>query len=263
MEEYFRSTRPFWKDIYEQNGIDGTLYRLRRDRVNAIVDSLGLPTGSQALEIGCGMGLISVGLARRGYHVNAVDIEMGMIESVRRLATEAKVSNRLIGQVGDVHHLDFRDNTFDMVIAIGVLEWVPSLAQPLSEMTRVLKPGGHLIVNVDNAWALHCLLDPLKSGVSAPAKRLARRMLEKMGAIRVAAHPGRCSIRRLDAAIAAAGLRKIHGTTCGFGPFSFLSRTVLPDRLGVRVHNFLQRRADRGIPVLRSAGEVYLVLARK
>ena len=49
----------------------------------------------------------------------------------------------------------------------------------------------------------------------------------------------------------------------GFGPFSFLGRTLLPDSLGIRLHRRLQALADRGVVGLRSTGSQYLVLARR
>jgi hypothetical protein len=49
----------------------------------------------------------------------------------------------------------------------------------------------------------------------------------------------------------------------GFGPFSFLGRTLLPDPLGIRLHHRLQALADRGVAGLRSTGSQYVVLARK
>src|SRR5437773_1141181 len=61
----------------------------------------------------------------------------------------------------------------------------------------------------------------------------------------------------------AAGLEKIAGRTVGFGPFSVLGWKVLSDSSGVRVHRRLQQLADRGVPILRSMGTQYIVLARK
>ena len=107
------------------------------------------------------------------------------------------------------------------------------------------------------------MLDPYRIGFLTPVKRFARRMLEKIRVINIVARPSRCSMRQLDTAIAAVGLKKVQGMTCAFGPFSFLGFRALPDRLGVRVHHFLQRLADRKVPIVRSSGEVYLVLARK
>jgi hypothetical protein len=48
----------------------------------------------------------------------------------------------------------------------------------------------------------------------------------------------------------------------GFGPFTFMGRHVCPESVGVPLHLRLQRRADRGWPVLRSTGSQQLVLAR-
>jgi hypothetical protein len=50
--------------------------------------------------------------------------------------------------------------------------------------------------------------------------------------------------------------------TLGFGPFSFLGRTLLPESLAIRLHCRLQALADRGVAGLRSTGSQYLVLAR-
>src|SRR2546429_6673175 len=52
-------------------------------------------------------------------------------------------------------------------------------------------------------------------------------------------------------------------STVGFGPFSFLGWKFLSDSSGVRVHRRLQQLADRGVPILRSMGTQYIVLARK
>jgi hypothetical protein len=70
-------------------------------------------------------------------------------------------------------------------------------------------------------------------------------------------------IAEFDRAVAEAGLERVHGSVYGFGPFTWFNQTVLPQRLGVRVHNRLQRLADRGVPVARSTGAQYLVVARK
>ena len=51
--------------------------------------------------------------------------------------------------------------------------------------------------------------------------------------------------------------------TLGFGPFTFLDHHLLPGAVGLRVHRSLQGFAGRRIPMLRSIGSQYIVLARK
>jgi hypothetical protein len=53
------------------------------------------------------------------------------------------------------------------------------------------------------------------------------------------------------------------GFTIGFGPFTLFGYRVLPGWLEPRLHQWFQRRADRGTPGIRSVGAQYLVLARK
>ena len=69
--------------------------------------------------------------------------------------------------------------------------------------------------------------------------------------------------RVFDRMLSAAGLSAVRRQTFGFGPFTFLGREVLPDRLGVELHRRLERRAERGGRLLRYQGHQYIVLARK
>jgi hypothetical protein len=71
------------------------------------------------------------------------------------------------------------------------------------------------------------------------------------------------SCEEFDRLLGSACLFKEEGRTLGFGPFTLLGRGVLPQRIGVDVHNRLQRLADRGLPGIASRGAQYMVLARK
>lgn len=260
---HFESMADFWSDVYKCEGLYATLYRLRRDSVLSFIGELGIPSGSRVLEIGCGGGLTTLALAERGYSVDAVDTAGRMIEATRQLATRAGVGDRIRAQAGDVHALQFPNGLFHLVIAIGVMEWMPSLRQPLFEIARVLAPGGQCIINVDNRWALHRLLDPMLNPIAGPLKHAVIRALEDIGLRQAKARSGVHSIRQLDRALDAAGLCKQRGITFGFGPFTFLAWNLLPEGVGVRLHGALQSVAQRGAPFWRSAGHVYLVAARK
>ena len=262
VQEYFRATVDYWDDVYAEGTLNGALYRVRAEKVLDLVACAGRePESARVLEIGCGAGRTSVALAERGYLVDALDVVPEMLEHVRQRANASGVSDRVALHAGDVNRLQFEDRTFDIVLAIGVLEWSASLDGPLAEMARVLKPGGHLVVNVDNAMALHCLIDPRLNPLIGTAKRALRPALERLGVLRREARPGRCTPRHLDSALDRAGLRKVRGLTCGFGPFTLLGRRILPDRLGSRLHEALQKWADRELPAVRAGGETYLTLS--
>ena len=256
---YFKAKAQEWEEIYAQKDVYAVIHQQRQTLVLAMVDKLGLPPGEQVLEIGCGAGLTTAALASRGYSVDAVDSVDEMLDLTRRHAAEAGVAHRVRTAVADINRLIFPGDHFNLVVAIGVLPWLHSIYEPMREVARVTKAGGYLIVNVDNRWRLHELLDPRLNPIHAPIRKLARALHHR----KHLPQAQRCSPRAFDAILQKAGYAKIQGTTLGFGPFSLLGRTVLPESVGIEAHNALQRYADRNIPLLRSTGAQYLVLARK
>ena len=232
--------------------------------VLAMARQLSLPLGSPILEIGCGAGFTSVALAENGYTVHAVDSVDAMITRTRQHAEEAGVGHQVITSIRDVHDLGFPDETFSLILEVGVAPWVHSLDKAMREVARVLRPGGYLITTADNWWRLHFWLDPRYFPPLGPIRQGCRRLMESVGLVRPKEPSARLhSIREFDGYIAAAGLEKVQGKTVGFGPFSFLGRPILPDSKGIRLHRWLQSRADRGVPGLRTTGAHYVVLARK
>ena len=232
--------------------------------VLAMAEGLALSTEWPILEIGCGACYTSVALAEKGYTVQAVDSVEAMIKQTRQHAQDAHVENRVITSIRDVHDLGFSDETFSLILKIGVAPWVHSLDKAMREVARVLRPGGYLIITADNWWRLHFWLDPRYFPPFGPLRQGIRSLMESVGLIGPKP-PSAClhSIREFDAYIAGAGLQKVEGRTVGFGPFSLWGRKILSDSCGNRLHHWLQSQADRGVPVLRNAGSHYVVLARK
>ncbi|CAO3565966.1 unnamed protein product [Mortierella alpina] len=95
------------------------------------------------LDVGCGPGSISVDLAKRVPHGKVVGIEYTPepLADARSFAAQEGVTNAEF-QVGDIHSLDFPDDTFDIVHAHQVLQHVADPVLALQEMRRVCKPGG-------------------------------------------------------------------------------------------------------------------------
>jgi SAM-dependent methyltransferase len=186
-----------------------------------------------------------------------------MVERTQAVAHGAGVGSRVFAQVGHVDNVPFADATFELVLLIGVSEWLVSLRQPLREIFRVLKPGGHLIISADNNWPLHQILDPVFNPALKPLKRRVGQVLRSVGLRTRQPRFHAYSLASFDGELANAGLDKIAAQTIGFGPFTLGTRNVLSEEVGWKWHLRLQELADNGVPLLRSAGLVYLVLARK
>ncbi len=263
VEEHFHTVASYWKDVYSQDTLNGAIYRQRRAAVLNFVERLRLPSSARVLEVGCGAGSTSVQVAKLGLRVEALDAVAEMVLLTGQAARADGVQNLLTVRQGDVHRIPFADNRFDVAIAIGVMEWMPSLDTPLQELQRVVRPGGWLIVNVDNSRALHCLIDPRMNPLMGGAKRYIRRLAERFRWVEPVAHPSRCSRAGLDQALRVAGFQRVAHCTRGFGPITMFGAPLLSDKLGVLLHNALHRMSERQVPFIRNGGETYLVLAQK
>lgn len=120
-----------WSAIYD----GGELGRVRRTiraghaRMLALaeqwIEESRLPAGSRVLDAGCGTGLFSVGMARRGYTVHGVDIAPQMVAAARAAAQRRGVGERATFACGDLEAID---GLFDAVACFDVLVHYP---QPL------------------------------------------------------------------------------------------------------------------------------------
>lgn len=119
------------------------------DVIHTFMEDLACKPGSSVLDLGCGAGLVSVALAREGYRVYGIDISPRMIEQALQLAAEHQITSRVISfDVGNVEHIALGDTAVDAILCRNVLDFVPSPGTALSEIGRVLKPGGRLVLSV-------------------------------------------------------------------------------------------------------------------
>lgn len=264
VEDYFHGRSIYWRDVYDADTLSAFIYRERRKAVLEMVDKLELPECSRILEVGCGAGLTTVALAKKGYRVNAVDRVQDMLELTRQAARDAEIYDSVGINLGDIYRISFPPRYFGLVLAVGVLPWLQYPERALLEMFRVAKPGGYVILATDNSWSLNLVLDPLCFPAMRPIRWWAGRALERLGIwcpSRPRSH--RHSITEVDEFLAHAGLNKLEGKTLGFGPFTFFKQRLLPDKAGIRVHLKLQNVADRKFWGIRSLGTEHIVVARK
>ncbi len=103
--------------------------------------------GMTVLEVGPGNGTYTLASARRvgeNGRVVAVDIELKMIRLLRLNIQKVGVTN-IESLVGDVHHLPFDDDLFDVVYMMTVVGEIPNPEGAIQEFYRVLSPSGNIV----------------------------------------------------------------------------------------------------------------------
>jgi arsenite methyltransferase len=111
------------------------------------VDWLDIPAGGVALDVGAGPGSITTSLARAAGPDGlalGIDISRPMLARAVRAAAGPQVGFLR----ADAQRLPFRDEVIDAAVSIAVLQLIPAPAAAVSEIARVLKPGGRLAVMI-------------------------------------------------------------------------------------------------------------------
>ncbi|MDU8910013.1 class I SAM-dependent methyltransferase [Aestuariicoccus sp. MJ-SS9] len=124
-----------------------------------LIGRAGLRDGQAVLDIACGTGIVARMAADKvgsGGRVAGVDLNAGMLAVARDSA--AAEGRKIDWQEGNAQDLPFDDGTFDAVFCQQGLQFFPDKVTALSEMRRVLKPGGRALVCVAAALAENPLM---------------------------------------------------------------------------------------------------------
>jgi ubiquinone/menaquinone biosynthesis C-methylase UbiE len=116
-------------------------------RLEIILNSLQDYKHAKVLDLGCGPGMMAAQCIEKGFEFFGVDISEKMIDECINRFGHLKSAHF---SVGKLQKLDFPDAYFDVVFCMGALEYVDGdeIDNALSEMSRVLKPGGQIIVSL-------------------------------------------------------------------------------------------------------------------
>lgn len=162
--------------------------------------------GKLVLDLGCGAGRFAELAVARGADLIAVDYS-GAVDACRKNLGDA--APPLVVQ-GDVFRLPFEAASFDAVYCLGVLQHTPDPARAFAALSRMVRPGGRLVVDVyERSWrsALHLKywLRPLTSRLSkqtlfARVESLVPRLIPLCAALSAVPVVGRLILRALPIA---------------------------------------------------------------
>lgn len=162
-------------------GLPDSYQRWRSSRLGRITDALerelllelaGALQERAALDVGCGDGDLALTLARRGADVTALDCDPRMLARTRDRLVSERAAARLVRGSGEA--LPLASESFDLVTAITVLCFVGEAPAALGEMSRVLKPGGYLVVGDLGRWNAWAAARRVRGWLGSPTWRAAR-----------------------------------------------------------------------------------------
>jgi ubiquinone/menaquinone biosynthesis C-methylase UbiE len=174
-----RNAAADYAQLYADPGPAGRYFRSRR---HVITDALASCPGGDLLDVGCGPGMMVRELldSRPGdFCITAMDYSAAMVDECAHKTHGVRNVRTLLG---NAEKMPFPDNSFDTVLAMGVLEYT-ELPAALQEIRRVLRPDGQLIATMLNPvspyrlvewhiyWPLLRLLGRIERRLHVPAER--------------------------------------------------------------------------------------------
>ena len=139
---YYDKIAAYYDLTFKLNGYGRSL-----DQYFAI-HPLPVSRGAKILDAGCGTGLLTLALLRSLHfpvNITALDLSATSISAARNAVAESPGRTRDVTFAeGNLLSLPFADNSLDLVVTSGALEYVP-LGEGLTELSRVITPGGHLL----------------------------------------------------------------------------------------------------------------------
>jgi SAM-dependent methyltransferase len=207
--------------------------------------------GMRVLDCGCGHGVLSILMAKRGAVLDAFDIAENRVGTARRLCEASGVEAQVTVRTGVIEEIDHPDGQFDLVLGTRILHHV-DIATAGAEVYRVLKPGGMAVF-----W---------EPTLRNRLYRVGRRIYRSIPALPRTGSPDEHplsdeEIERLRSTFG--GNLNMHGA-----PFFLLSHIARAAGLG-RIVGFaptlglIDRCIDRALPSLRQSNVHQILVMRK
>lgn len=276
---YFDVHAQEWSDLYQRvRGINDVVLARRKDiAVDLLCQRLTPGRDVKILDAGCGAGVAALDLVRRGFYVHGIDVSQRMVALAReRFAAEGIGSDRYTFTSLELLKSSFPPASFDGVVALGFLQYIPDEHQALRVLYDVLKPGGVLVVTgpnksrISNYLGLSVFIEGIKGRLRGGTmfsllKRAKATILGHAAVVNSSDRslqdisPHLYSARRFRGLLTRAGFDMLHHEGHGFVGFP------LRARLGFRGELFLHQSLSRlasVVPLGYWATDL-VVLARK
>jgi SAM-dependent methyltransferase len=137
-----------------------------------VLELMGELPDARVFDVGCGDGALVCAAASRGAVATGLDPDPAMLAAARMRAAGAHVQAAFVE--GRIEQMPFADASFDVVVAITVLCFLTDASGAVREMTRVLRPGGRVVLGELGRWSLWAMTRRVRGGLGAATWKAAR-----------------------------------------------------------------------------------------
>ncbi len=163
---HFDELAGWYANSYQGDSPAGHFFTARQKLIGSF---LSRHRGGRILDCGCGAGMMAEYCVNLGFEFFGIDISKGMIQQCQEQFGHL---SRAHFSVGRIQQLDFEDRYFDVILSMGVLEYLQDVPAAIEEMTRVLKPGGTILFSCLNraspCWAWGSFYEKARARWQAP-----------------------------------------------------------------------------------------------
>ncbi len=238
-----------------------------------LIDGVSQEAQGCVLDVGCGPGAYAQQLQQRGFNVYGIDVSGQLLQVCKsRLGLPDPVFHRHFKEA-KVEQIPFESATFDILVCIGVIGYVTSEEVALREMLRVLRPGGYLILGVENVLSFSNI-DYVLLQLASRAKRGVGKT--RSDVLKTLGFPSPWERRQsgmvyrlhnpwnLEKLVAAVGFQRIRAMTLGHEMRLARRSGIIPERWLSACEVWLERRfRNNPVKYLAYSGEFYLGMFRK
>src|SRR5205085_10818579 len=111
--------------------------------------------------------------------LEARDVGQRIVERIQLRAVGGAVDNSVRVRVDDIYRRGFSAGSFPLAVSLGVIACLQQPERAITELSRIVQPGGYLLLTADNDRRLSSLLDPWTSPALTPVKNWLKRLLRR------------------------------------------------------------------------------------
>ena len=264
-EKYYDDLAEYWDWLYsaEESELSIFAYHFlrRREIVLKRISAHPIKGDASYLDAGCGPGAYSDALLNMGYEVYGFDQSSEMVKkAIGNVKSERKDHAHI--DVGSLDNISFDDNSFDVLTNIAVLMYVSDPQKCISEMARVLKPGGLGVITVDSKIdfadridipaRIGRLIKRLKTSNNRPGDSVGKEDKIK---------PQCYSPKEMRAMYTKAGIKEVDYTSIGYTPIQLNGKRIFSDKTDISIDRVLS--IMRRFPISKGWGYTYISFVTK